>query len=386
MQESLALYGGEKTALEPFPPWPRYSEKAIVEAMQPLRDGRAGVTAELEARWAEWVGAPYGVSCSSGTAALHLALLALGVGPGDEVIVPSHTFISTVLAVIHCGAIPVFCDVTDDQTIDPRLLPTHASPRTRAILVVHLYGIVCDMDRILSAAREIGCPVVEDCAQATGAEHRGRKTGSLGAAGCFSFSQTKHVSTGGEGGMVVTADPKVARACRCLRDYGRDSDPGANGAIALPGYNYRLTDVQAAIGCVEMARLDTWNLPRRRGYARVYDHALSQLYGVRGIPLCTQERLNAYWKYPVQLDESKLTCGADEVRRALAAEGIPDMGAPPPEAYDEPLFAARDGARCPNAEALLRRTILLGLPPTWEKTHVELCAAALRKVLRAYKR
>jgi len=383
----LALYGGKKTAHEPFPPWPQFAERTLSSVLEPLRSGRVSYLSgargrELEARWASWVGAAHAVSCSSGTAALHTALLALGIQPGDEVIVPSHTFLSTSLAVLHAGASPVFCDVGDDQTIDPRALESLVTARTRAVIVVHLYGIVCAMDRILEAARRHGLSVVEDCAQSVGGEFHGKKAGTLGDAGCFSFSEGKHVSTGGEGGMVVTDSDTAAEACRSLRDYGRDS----SAAHTRAGFNYRLTEIQSIIGLGELDRLDTWNLPRRTGFARTYDHAFSQLYGVRALPLNTPDRRNAYWKYPLQLDLEKLTCGVEEFQSALIAEGLPDCGGRWRESYEEPVFAGRPQARCAMAEALQAATIVLGLPPSWERAHVELCVSAVKKVLRAYRR
>jgi len=381
------LYGGKKTAHEPFPPWPQFAERTLSSVLEPLRSGRVSYLSgargrELEARWASWVGAAHAVSCSSGTAALHTALLALGIQPGDEVIVPSHTFLSTSLAVLHAGASPVFCDVGDDQTIDPRALESLVTARTRAVIVVHLYGIVCAMDRILEAARRHGLSVVEDCAQSVGGEFHGKKAGTLGDAGCFSFSEGKHVSTGGEGGMVVTDSDTAAEACRSLRDYGRDS----SAAHTRAGFNYRLTEIQSIIGLGELDRLDTWNLPRRTGFARTYDHAFSQLYGVRALPLNTPDRRNAYWKYPLQLDLEKLTCGVEEFQSALIAEGLPDCGGRWRESYEEPVFAGRPQARCAMAEALQAATIVLGLPPSWERAHVELCVSAVKKVLRAYRR
>lgn len=278
----LALYGGEKTAHEPFPPWPQFAERTLTSVLEPLRSGRVSYLSgargkEFEARWASWIGAAHAVSCSSGTAALHTALLALGIQPGDEVIVPSHTFLSTSLAVLHAGAAPVFCDVAGDHTMDPHALEALVTDRTRAVIVVHLYGIVCAMDRILEVAKRRGLAVVEDCAQSVGGEFHGRKAGTLGDAGCFSFSEGKHVSTGGEGGMVVTDDEKLAQASRSLRDYGREQENAAEyhgeenateyrggAAHVRVGFNYRLTEIQSIIGLGELDRLDTWNLPRRR--------------------------------------------------------------------------------------------------------------------------
>jgi dTDP-4-amino-4,6-dideoxygalactose transaminase len=391
MREELALHGGEKTAKEPFPPWPLFAERTLSDVLEPLRTGKVASWsgtkgAEFEERWAAWAGTPHAVACSSGTAALHMALVALGILPGDEVLVPSHTFISTSLAVLHAGAVPVFCDVSDDQTMDPHGIELHVTERTRALIAVHLYGVVCDMDRILQEARRRGLSVVEDCAQCAGGEHRGRKAGSLGDAGCFSFSQGKHVSTGGEGGMIVTSLPDVARSCRSLRDYGREHEGSGPASHVRVGFNYRLSEIQSIIGMNELARMDSWNLARRLGFAKVYDHAFSQLYGVRCLPLNTPERRNSYWKYPLQLDLEKLAGDPQEIRAALAAEGIPDAGSSWPESYDEPVFAGRETARCRNAEALRRRTLVLALPPTWERVHVEMCVAAVRKVLHAYRR
>ncbi len=212
--------------------------------------------------------------------------------------------------------------------------------------------------------------MVEDCAQSVGGEFHGKKAGTMGDAGCFSFSEGKHVSTGGEGGMVVTGNDRLAEACRsCATMAGR----GGRGAHVRVGFNYRLTEIQSVIGLGELERLDAWNLPRRTGYARIYDHAFSQLYGVRALPLNTPDRRNAYWKYPLQLELERLTCGVEEFQSALVAEGLPDCGGRWRESYDEPVFAGRPQARCAVAEALQGTTVVLGLPPSWERAHVELC-------------
>ncbi|MCX7039374.1 MAG: DegT/DnrJ/EryC1/StrS family aminotransferase, partial [Spirochaetes bacterium] len=158
------------------------------------------------------------------------------------------------------------------------------------------------------------------------------------------------------------------------------------------GYNYRLTEIQSIVGLNELARLDSWNLPRRRGYAKIYDHAFSQLYGVKALPFNSADRLNAYWKYPLQLDPERLSSSCGEFRAALAAEGIPECGGQWPQSYEEPLFSAGQGTaapqwgRCPTAEALRDRTVVLGLHPSWERSHIEVCVAAVKKVLRAFKR
>ncbi len=398
MTSTLALHGGPKTATEPFPPWPRLSDRARAQAADVLASGRlvqsSGTrVAAFEAAFASWIGAPHAVAVSSGTAALHAALAAVGVGPGDEVIVPSHTFVATPLAVRHAGARPVFADSGDDQTLDSRAIDALATARTRAVIAVHLFGIVCDMDRILARARSLGIAVVEDCAQALGAEWQGRRAGALADAGCFSFSQVKHLTAAGEGGMVTTADAAVGARARSIADLGRER--GGDAAV-LPhvraGWNYHLTEVQAAVGLAELERLESWNLARRQGFAKMYDHAFSQLPGVRALPLNTEARRNAWWIYPLQLDLEHLSCGIDGVREAIAAEGIPLPPAAWRECRDEPVFAGAAGtaaevpALCPNAAALGARTLCLYLHPTWERGHVELAIAAVKKVLRALRR
>ncbi|HUJ76396.1 MAG TPA: DegT/DnrJ/EryC1/StrS family aminotransferase [bacterium] len=393
MREELALFGGEKTARDPFPPWPQFAQKTLEEALEPLRTGRVGAWPggrgrELEKQWAAWVGSRHAVCCSSGTAALHVGLLAVGAA-GGQVILPSHTFASTALAVVHAGAEPVFCDVAEDGTLDPRKVEPLLTPRTRAIIAVHLHGTVCAMDRLMEIAqRGGGVRVVEDCAQCVGGELKGKKAGTLGHVGCFSFSQGKHVSAG-EGGMIVCDDDQTARSSRSLCDYGRDPDETDAETAARhvnAGFNYRMTEVQAAIALSELERVDTWNLPRRRGYAKIYDHAFSQAYGVRSLPFNSPERRNAYWKYPLQLDLAKLACGGEEFLRALAAEGIPECRALPPEAYAEPALQGWAREKCQTAEALRERTVLLGVSPTWEKSHIETCITAVKKLLKAYRR
>jgi dTDP-4-amino-4,6-dideoxygalactose transaminase len=398
MAENLAVFGGEAITRDSFPPWPALSEKSLSDALDTLRSGRLVFGAgprgrEFETRWAEWTGARHAVSCSSGTAALHLALLALGVGPGDEVIVPSHSFIASSSAVALAGATPVFCDVGEDQTIDWRGVAPLVSGRTRAVIAVHLYGAVCDMGPLLAEAQGRGLAVIEDCAQCVGGEYKGRKAGTAGRAGCFSFSQTKHITTAGEGGRVVTDDDELARALARLRDHGRDPEAPLEVSPVSPppshlrlGFNYRLSEVAAAVGLGELARLDSWNLPRRLGYAKAYDHAFRELPGVRMLPFTSESRRNAYWQYPLQLALDRLTCPAGQIREALLAEGIPCSAVQWRESYDEPLFQGREVRRCQTAEKLAERTVVLYLHPSWDRSHIELCIAGVKKVLRAFKR
>jgi dTDP-4-amino-4,6-dideoxygalactose transaminase len=213
----------------------------------------------FEEAFAAYCGAAFGIGVNSGTSALHLALLAAGVGPGDEVITTPLTFLATVSAIVYTGARPILVDITPDTfTLDPACIEAAITPRTRAILPVHLYGHPADMDPILDIARRHGLVVIEDASQAHGAEYKGRRAGSLGDAGCFSFYPSKNLGACGEGGIVVTSNPEWARRVRCLRDWG-EAPPGQR---ALPGYNCRMDAFQGAVLGVKLSYLDQWNTAR----------------------------------------------------------------------------------------------------------------------------
>ena len=255
--------------------WPRFSAKAEREALKVLRSGRVNYWTgtrgrEFEAAFAKWLGAKRALAVSSGTAALHLALEALGVGRGDDVVVTPYSFRASATAVANAGARPVFADVGPDHMLNARTIAAALTPRTRAVVVVHLYGQVADLSPILALARKRGIFVVEDCAQCLGGEYRGRKVGTLGDAGCFSFCQSKHITTAGEGGMVVCRSAKVAHAVESLRDHGWKvgSEPKEYDRI---GYNARLTEIQSAVGLCELERLS----PLRFAWARLADRRLA---------------------------------------------------------------------------------------------------------------
>ena len=276
----------------------------------------------------------------------------LGIGPGDEVIVPSYSFIASSFAVVQAGAIPVFCDVTDDHTIDPAKIEALITEKTKGIVVVHLYGVVADMGPILEIAEKYNLKIIEDCAQCFGGEYKGKKSGTIGDVGCFSFCQSKHFTTGGEGGMVVTNDEDLGWECRSFRDHGYDVRTRMNLLAMeekLPyihnrvGFNYRMTEMQSVIGINELKRFDGWNLARRRKYAGIYDRAFAGLEGIKKLPVNTDERKNAYWWYPILLDTGKLDIKAEKFVKALMAEGIPCYGIQWPEAYEEQAYRQHNG-------------------------------------------
>jgi dTDP-4-amino-4,6-dideoxygalactose transaminase len=227
---------------------------------------------EFERAWAGYCGVPYAIGVGNGTDALYLTLVALGVGPGDEVVVPTNTFVATAEAVVLAGATPRFADV-DPQTllVTAETVEAVATPRTRALIVVHLYGQLPDLDALGRLAQRLDIPLVEDAAQAHGATWRGRRAGSFGRAACFSFYPAKNLGAFGDAGAVVTADASLAERVRCLRDHGRDG--GSHYRHALVGTNSRLDALQAVVLTAKLARLDAWT-QARRAIARGYRQAL----------------------------------------------------------------------------------------------------------------
>ncbi|MCA1387974.1 DegT/DnrJ/EryC1/StrS family aminotransferase [Bradyrhizobium sp. IC3123] len=227
----------------------------------------------FEGRFADYCGIAHCRAVNSGTSALHLALLAAGVGPGDEVITVSMTFVATTAAILYSGARPVFVDVDPvTWTMDPGLIEAAMTPRTKAILPVHLHGLMADMDPIMAIARRHGLTVIEDAAQAHGAEYRGRRAGSIGDLGCFSFYPGKNLGAFGEGGALVTDRIEFARRVSLLRDWGQE----AKYDHAIPGYNYRMDEIQSAVLNVKLDHIERWT-EARRSLAKRYDALLADL-------------------------------------------------------------------------------------------------------------
>lgn len=404
-----------------FPMWPQFNPKTLTDILEPLKNGKVNYWTgprgmEFEQKWAAWMGAKMAVSCTNGTAALHIGISSLGIGPGDEVIVPSYSFIASSFAIVQAGAIPVFCDVTDDHTIDPAKIEGLITARTKGIVVVHLYGVVADMGPILEIAGRRGLRVIEDCAQCIGGSFKGVKVGLVGDVGCFSFCQSKHFTTGGEGGMVVTNNEDLGWECRSFRDHGYDVRQRMN-MLALEeklpyihnrvGFNYRMTELQSIIGINELERLDDWNLARRFQYAALYDAAFAGLPGIAKLPCNTPDRQNAYWWYPINLDTERLDIDAAGLCKELAGMGIPCYGIQWPEAYAERAYKEHNGfgsvkfpfesaeftdpasvryteVLCPNAKRLRGCTFNLFLHPSWEVSHIERCIKAVKAVLQAH--
>jgi dTDP-4-amino-4,6-dideoxygalactose transaminase len=296
---------------------PAIGEEEIAAVAETLRSGWLTTgprAAELERRMAEYLEAEHVLAVASGTAAMHLALVALGVGPGDEVITSPITWPATANVIVHCGATPVFCDVRDsDLNIDAELVPALVTERTRAILPVHLAGQPCDLDPILA----LGLPVVEDAAHAAESRYRGRKIGALSDATCFSLYATKNIAAG-EGGLIATNRADLAEAVQNLRLMRRGD--GSLYDIAVPGYKANLSDVLATIALVQLDKLPEHTARRERQFA-LYDEAVAGLAGIE--PLARDSRdTHALHLYVVRIDPARAGATRDDYQRALDEEGI----------------------------------------------------------------
>jgi perosamine synthetase len=358
---------------------PVLGEEELANVIEAVRSGwissKGAFIGEFEREFAAFCGARHGVAVANGTVALHIALLAAGVGPGDEVLVPSLTFVATANAVRYCGAMPVFVDSTRDTwQMDASALEARVTPRTRAILPVHLYGHPCDMDPILRLAARRGLAVVEDAAEAHGAEYRGRRVGGLGAAGCFSFYGNKLITTG-EGGICVTDDGALAERLRLLRDHGMD--PKRTYWHDTVGYNYRMTNLQAAVGVAQVKKLGAF-IEKKRQIARWYAEALAPLERAGRLRLHPEApwARSVFWMYSVLLAGSEAS--VDQVRNRLGDRGVDSRPFFHP-IHTLPPYAT--GERLPVAEELSARGLNLPSGVGLEQAQVERVARALAEAL-----
>jgi dTDP-4-amino-4,6-dideoxygalactose transaminase len=333
---------------------------------------RGAAVTRFEQQWAAYCGVKHAIGVANGTDALWLTLRALGVRPGDEVIVPTNTFVATVEAVVHAGARPVFVDVDPDtllMTADS--VATGLSPRTRVVIAVHLFGQLPDLDAIMSVARRAGVAVVEDAAQAHGGRWRGARAGSFGIAGCFSFYPGKNLGAFGDGGAIVTSDDALAQTLRTLTDHGRV--PGTRNTHELIGFNSRLDTLQAAVLSVKLPHLDEWNR-RRRAFVRQYRELLDGS-GVRMVA----EVEGGEPVYHLAVAEVP---DRERVREALAAEGIGSGVHYPQPCHQMAPYAAFAQTSLPVAEAAAARIVSLPLSPHMHADDVVSVCDVLRSVVR----
>jgi perosamine synthetase len=331
---------------------------------------------EFERAFADYCGVKHAVACNNGTTALHVALVALGIGPGDEVIVPSLTYIASANAVSYCGATPVFAEnETRTFNIDPADIEALITPKTRAIMPVHLYGHPADMDPINAIAKKHGLFVVEDAAEAVGGQYKGRTTGSLGDVGVFSFFGNKIITTG-EGGMVTTDDDAVAERLRLYK--GQGMDPNRRYWFPVIGYNYRMTNIEAAIGLAQLERVDH-HLAGRKRVAELYDKALAGLGNRLILPTTESWARHVFWMYTVQLGEG-VSKSRDQVMLDLDALGVETRPVFHPM-HVLPPYQHLATRPFPNAELCAGRGINLPTHGLLTEADIDRIADALDEVL-----
>jgi perosamine synthetase len=272
----------------------------------------------FEKEFAEYIGCKYGIAVHTGTAALHLALLALRIGPGDEVIIPTLTFAATANAVLYTGAKPVLVDVEEETwNLDPDLFEKKVSGNTKAIIPVHLYGHPCDMDEITKIAEKYNIAIIEDAAEAHGAEYKGKKVGSFGTISIFSFFGNKIITTG-EGGMCVTDDPTLVERIEKIRDHGMRKDKKYWHDEV--GFNYRMTNLQAAVGLAQFEKINTF-LTRKREIADLYNSYLSEVDGLI-LPIEKPWAKNVFWMYSIVMKKDHYSNSRDDLIEELKKKGI----------------------------------------------------------------
>lgn len=382
-----------------FSPWPYFATDEIEAVTSVLRSGKVNYWTGAEGRqfedeFAASVGTSYGVCLANGTLALELALHALGVGPGDEVITTSRSFIASASCAVLQGARPVWVDVDrDSQNITAETIRPALTSRTKAIIAVHLAGWPCDMDPILELAAERGVKVIEDCAQAHGASYKGRPVGSLGHLAAFSFCQDKILTTGGEGGMVTTNDANLWSRVWSYKDHGKSYDavfrrqhpPGFRWLHDSFGTNARLTEMQSALGRVILPKLSAWVSIRRR-HARALSDSFRQIPALRvtdpppGIG-------HSYYKYYVFLRPERLRPGwtRDRIMNEIAARGVPCFSGSCSEIYQERAFAGamRPAHPLPVARELGETSLMFLVHPTLSVLHIERTAEVVNSVMQA---
>ena len=348
-------------------------DAAILSVLESCEFTLGSEVRAFEEEFAAYCQARYGIGVNSGTSALHLALLAAGVGPGDEVITVPFTFIATVSAIAYTGATPVFVDI-DPRTfnMDVAAIEAAITPRTKAIMPVHLYGRPADVDPIVEIARRRGLVVIEDAAQAHGAEYRGRRAGSLGDMACFSFYPGKNLGAYGEGGIVVTDSPDYTRTLRMLRDWGAEK----KYQHVLKGYNYRMEGIQGAVLRVKLRHLERWTEGRRAAAAR-YDDLLAD--GGVVTPEPTTRDRHVYHIYAVRTDRRQ------ELQDALHAESIQTGVHYPIPVHLQPAFADLGyRAGCfPHAERAAHEVLSLPMFPELTPEQCAAVAGAVRRLARA---
>ncbi|MGB9693846.1 MAG: DegT/DnrJ/EryC1/StrS family aminotransferase [Fervidobacterium sp.] len=410
--EKLAIEGGKpvRESILPFVPVEAdVTEEEVDAIMEVLKTKRLSQLTsekvrEFEEAFAKYYGVEHAIAVNSGTAALHVALAAAGVGPKNDVILPPYTFIATANAILHQAAVPNFADVNPKTyNLDPKDFEKRITPKTKAVIPVHMLGQPADMDPIMEIAEKHKLMVIEDCAQANGAEYKGKKVGTFGNFGCFSFYLNKHMTTAGEGGMIITDDEKLATKARSIANHCRvEVSPYSNvpphNVYWGIGYNYRMTAIQAAMGIVQLRRLDDFIAKRIKNAEFLTNH----LKDVNGIepPFVSKNVKHVYWAYGALVIEEKLGISRDKLAEALLAEGIKTEGYCPIPVhlqdifkkkmgyggtkfpFENPLYGSPLSYRknlCPKAEKLSSQDLLLPVYPALTEKDLADVVAAIKK-------
>tara|TARA_R110002124_G_scaffold225394_5_gene390745 strand:+ start:219 stop:1433 length:1215 start_codon:yes stop_codon:yes gene_type:complete len=342
MQRTLAINGGDKTVQSSFN-WPVFDQTDIDTVTKVVASGLWGnpdcgdLVEKFEKEFAAFCGTKYAVSCVNGSVSLRLALIACGVKPGDEVIVPPYTFIATASTVIECNCVPVFVDIEPETyNLDPSKIEAAITSRTKAIIPVHFGGQACDMDAIMAIAKKHNLRVIEDAAHAHGASYKGQKLGSIGDVGSFSFQSSKNL-TSGEGGIVTTNDPELYAMMRSLRNVGR-IDGGQWYEHYNPGCNYRITQMQAALLSSQLSRLEAQTVTRNEN-GLLLNALLKDISGIAPLTRGHGETMHCYHIYIFKYNPSAFgNTPKNTFVDMLAAEGVPCFKGYPEPLYKQPLF------------------------------------------------
>jgi len=331
---------------------------------------------DFEATFADACGCRYGIACANGTVAMHLALATLGLEPGDEVIVPTFTMIATINAVTYCGATPVLVDCEPDYwQMDVQQVAEKITPRTKAIVPVHIYGHPVDMDPLMELAQRHGIAVIEDAAEAHGAEYKGRRCGGLGDAAAFSFYGNKIITTG-EGGMITTNNREIAKLAWNLRDHAFSTE--RHFWHKFVGFNYRMTNLQAAVGLAQVEQMDTFVAARRRNAAK-YTSRLQDIPGITTPPEAEWAK-NVHWMYGILVDQDAYGMNRDQLRRELAERGVETRTFFIPMHCQPVYWQMFKGQRYPIAERLCRDGFYLPSASSLTLEEIEYVAGIVREV------
>ena len=388
-----------------FSPWPSFTREEADAVHALLLSNKVNYWTgnecrDFEKEFAAWAGTRHAVALANGTLALDLALQALGIGPGDEVIVTPRTFIASVSCVVNAGATPVFADVDiDSGNLSAATIAPVMTSRTKAVICVHLAGWPCDMDPIMALAAKHGFKVIEDCAQAHGARYKGRPVGGIGHVGAWSFCQDKIMTTGGEGGMVTTDDEALWSRMWSYKDHGKSYDavynkqhpPGFRWLHESFGTNWRMLEMQAVIGRIQLRRMSDWTA-RRVDNATVLRQAMSPYAGGRGIlrlpSMPTSGDTHALYKFYAYVRPENLALGwnRDRIVEAINAEGVPCYQGSCSEVYLEKAFDGtgwRPAKRLPVARELGETSLMMLVHPTLQPQEMGRAADSASKVLAA---